>query len=230
MLETGSDIFSQKQNKFYFWPAEYLRTVLDKSHSVSHHLSHFPQQLLNTILHLPFQWKRLLPVFQVLLHQFFSPSKCWNGCSATGNIYFKDIFSNTSHIYTCISAAYIHRDTSEDWVVRHKSRKECSRTVRIWLCQTIWCLCQIPHHSLRFDGTECFGEYCEKLSTLPLTLKKVWNIVFYFVTLGKVSYLFRISFMTEIDFFNWQFHRTLFFQIHLSEKIKGTGAETVHRT
>lgn len=41
--------------------------------------------------------------------------------------------------------------------------------------------------------------------------------------LRKVRYLFRISFMTEIDFFNWQFHRILFFQILLSEKIKRTG-------
>lgn len=91
-------------------------------------------------------------------------------------------------------------------------------------------LCQIPHRSLRFDEAECFGEYRGRLPTSHLKLKKAWNIIFNFMILRKVSYLFRIIFITEIDFFNWQFHCTLFFQIHLSERIKGTGTETVHST
>lgn len=65
--------------------------------------------VLNTIFHLPFRWKRFLPVLQVLLHPFIhhlsvEMDKVWQA-----TFIFKDIFSNISHIYTCISAAYTQR-------------------------------------------------------------------------------------------------------------------------
>lgn len=185
--------------------------------------------VLNTIFHLPFRWKRFLPVLQVLLHPFIhhlsvEMDKVWQAT------FILKTYFPISVIFTHASLQLIHRDTSEDWVIRHKSSNECPRTVRICFCQTVWFLCQIPHHSLRFDEAECFGEYCWRLPTSPLKLKKAWNIIFNFMILSKVSYLFRISLVTEIDFLNLPFHCTLFFQIHLPEKIKGTGTETMHRS
>lgn len=108
MPETGSDICSQKYSKFPFWPAEYLRTALDKSHSVSHHLSYFLQRCLIPYFTFLSDGKDSYPVFQVLLHPFFHHLSVEMD-SVPVKIYFKDVFSNISHSYTCISAAYTQR-------------------------------------------------------------------------------------------------------------------------
>lgn len=169
MPETGSTICYQKYNRFYVWPAEYFRRVLDKSYPTSCCLSQLPSPAVFTEYHtffpLPFWCERPLHSFPSPFTSFLQHLSVQVDEVRQATFILKTY--NTTIIFTHLSFQLMYRKTSGNWVIRHQRSSECSKTGSVCSCQAIRCLCQIPHHGLRCDEAEFFWEYWGRLQHYP---------------------------------------------------------------